>query len=154
MSRQEQIRRSLADFAKKHGPAQSIIATVGSVNEDEFTCDLIDGDDQWFDVRLRPVINGKESITLFPKVGSWVMAIRIESDEEWMLIAADQIEKYRMVVGETIIEYDGVKIHVSNSQTSLKGILDDLITEVIAIYAPKNVAALQALKVKVDQLFK
>lgn len=154
MSNPERARQALADFAAKFGPVQSMIAVVESVDEEEKTCTLQDNGLLYYDVRLRPVINGKESITLYPKVGAYAVAIRLEGNEEWMVAASDEIDKYRIVVGETIIETDGSKIQVSNSEGSLRTILENIVNEMLAMYAPKNVAAINAIKININQLLK
>ena len=90
----EQIRAALKEMAKNDGPAVSNIAKVKSVDETKATCVLVDEDGQEiFDVRLRPVLTGNKSFILVPKVGSYVLAVRVEDDEDWMVIASDEIDK-------------------------------------------------------------
>lgn len=149
------VRKSLADFAAKFGPAATLLAKVESVDEDEATCVLIDDEGlKFFDVRLRAVINGKESTTIYPKPGAFVLAVRIEGAEDWMVLWADELTKYRAKIGQTIFEQDESKLELSNNVTSLKSLLNDIVDEMLAIYAPKNVAAITAIKTKIPQLFK
>ncbi|MGQ0739144.1 MAG: hypothetical protein ACT4OJ_08815 [Bacteroidota bacterium] len=142
----EQIRERLKALAAGVGPVQTILATVDSVNEDELTCVLDEEGVKLYDVRLRPVINGNESVTLIPKVVSWVLATRIEEDSEWMVIAADEVEKYRIVVGNMLFEMAGGKFMVKSGDENLGKCIDDLIAEILLIYAPKNTAAITAIK--------
>ncbi|MES2238855.1 MAG: hypothetical protein V4497_01220 [Bacteroidota bacterium] len=122
----EQLRESLAEMAKKHGPAVSNIAKVKSVDEAKAICVLVDEDDQeFFNVRLRPVLSDKKSFILVPKVGSYVLAVRVEDDEDWMVIAADEIEKIGYYVGDTILELTD-KLHVSAGGENLAGLIDEL----------------------------
>lgn len=94
MEKAEQVRQLLKRMASEVGPPSTLLATVQSVNEAEFTCDLVDDDGlEFFDVRLRPVLDAKESITLVPKVDTWALAVRIEDGEDWMLIACGEVEK-------------------------------------------------------------
>jgi hypothetical protein len=152
---EEQVRESLGKFAGRFGPVQSLLAVVESVNEADKTCVLVDDDgEKFFDVRLRPVINGKESMTLFPKVGGWALAVRIEKSDDWMLVMADELTKFRVKIGNTVLEQDATKFEVSNNATSLKSLLDEIVTEMLAIYAPKNVANITAIKTKIPLLFK
>lgn len=151
----EHVRGKLGEFAARFGPVQSVLAKVESVNEGEKTCVLVDDDGaKFFDVRLRPVINGKESMTLFPKVGGWALAVRIENSDDWMIVLADELTKLRVKIGNTVLEQDATKFEVSNNVTSLKSILDEIATEMLAIYAPKNVANITAIKTKIPLLFK
>lgn len=153
MSRITQIREGLRNMAAKHGPLQTLLAEVVSVDEAAMTCVIREDGVDVYDVRLRPVLNGKESLTIFPKVGGYVLASRIEDDEEWMVIAVDEMAKFRIVAGDTIYESDGSRFLIGNAQTSVKDILNDLVDETVKIYAPKNVAAFAAIKIKITQLF-
>lgn len=153
MSRQEQIREALRKFAAKHGPLQTILATVTSVDAAALTCAVDNDGTPMYDVQLRPVINGNESVTLFPTVGSYVLIARIEDDENWTVIQCDEIDRMRTVIGTMVFEMDGNKFKMVSGALSLHDILTDLVTEVIAIYAPKNVANLVAIKTKINQLF-
>ncbi|SNB26490.1 conserved hypothetical protein [Flavobacterium psychrophilum] len=123
----EQIRTRFEEMAKAHGPTVSNIAKVKSVNETKATCILEDEDGQEIqDVRLRPVLNGKKSFIQIPKVGTFVLAIRIEDDDDWMVIACDEIEKVVWFVGTTTFEInDGFLLKKENE--TLKKLMADLI---------------------------
>ena len=124
----EQIRQRLQEIAKASGPSVSNIAKVKSVNENKATCILIDEDDQEiFDVRLRPVLNGKKSFIQIPKVGTFVLAIRIEDDDDWMVIACDEIDKIVWNVGTTIFEINNGFLLQKENET-LKKLMSDLIS--------------------------
>ena len=83
MATAAQIREAFEKMAKSDGPAVSNIAKVKSVDETKATCVLIDEDGQeFFNVRLRPVLTGNKSFILVPKVGSYVLAVRVEDDED------------------------------------------------------------------------
>jgi hypothetical protein len=124
----EQIRTALEEIAKHHGPAVSNIAKVKSVDEINATCILIDEDGQEFiDVRLRPVLTGKKSFILVPKVGSLVLAVRVEDDDDWMVIAADEITKIGYYIGTMIFEIDAVGFLLKKENETLKKIMVDLI---------------------------
>ncbi|WP_234111685.1 hypothetical protein [Chryseobacterium sp. R2A-55] len=111
MATPEQIREGLKRIAKSHAPEVSNIAVVKSVNEDEATCILIDEDEQeYLDVRLRPVLNGNKSFMQIPKVGTYVLAVRVEDDDDWMVIACDEVEKFVWFVGNTKLQLDD-KVH-------------------------------------------
>lgn len=133
-------------MAGKDGPVQTLLAIVESVDVDEYTCVLNDDDILIYDVRLRPVINENESLTLVPKVGSWVLAIRIEDDEEWMVIAVDEVDRYRIVVGNMLFQMKDGKFMVSSGAESLGKLIDELILQIQAIYAPKNSAAITLIQ--------
>lgn len=124
MNIEEQIRQSLKRWCETYGPAPTILATVVSVDEDNSTCILKDDDENEIpDVRLRPVLDGNESMTIFPKAGTWCLAIRIEKEEQWMLIAAGEFEKWKMKIGTTIIEQNATGLLVQKDTDTLKEIL-------------------------------
>jgi hypothetical protein len=125
---------------------------VLSVDEDEFTCVVDEDGVEINDVRLRPVINNKESVTIFPKVGSWVAITRLEDEEDWMVIAVDEIEKYRIVNGTMLFEMNNGKFLIESGAENLGKCLDDLIIEIQAIYAPKNAAAIAAIQLRLKTL--
>ena len=163
MPTEEQIREALKEMAKNHGPAVSNIAKVKSVDETEATCVLIDEDEQeFFDVRLRPVLSGKKSFILVPKVGSYVLAVRVEDDEDWMVIACDEIEKIGYYVGDTVMELTD-KVHIEANGESLSGLIDDLFTAIgnMVFVTPSgnttalvNTAEFTTLKTRFKQLLK
>lgn len=152
MTKQEQIRQALDRFTSKRGPIQTLLATVKSVDNEELTCVVDEDGLDIFDVRLRPVLNGEESITLFPKVGSWVLITRIEEDFEWMVIACDQVDKVRIVADSMQFEMKDGKFLVKSGDESLGKCIDDLITQIQAIYAPKNSAEIANIKQRFKQL--
>jgi hypothetical protein len=130
----EQIRKALEQMAKNDGPAVSNIAKVKSVDETKATCVLVDENGmEIFDVRLRPVLTGNKSFILVPKVGSLVLAVRVEDDDDWMVIAADEIEKIGYYIGTTIIEIDGTGFLFKKEDETLKKIMVDLIAAVKAM---------------------
>ena len=116
----------MENMAKGHGPAVSNIAIVKSVDETQAVCVLIDEDDQeFYNVRLRPVLSGNKSFILVPKVGTYVLAIRVEDDEDWMVIAADEVEKVGYYVGDSILELTD-KLNVEAGGETLGGLVNDL----------------------------
>lgn len=159
----EQIREGLKEMAKNHGPAVSNIAKVKSVDETKAICVLVDEDGQeFFDVRLRPVLSGNKSFILVPKVGSYVLAVRVEDDDDWMVIACDEVEKVGYYVGDTIMELtDKVKIEAGGE--SLANLIDDLFTAIgnMVFVTPAgnttalmNTAEFTSLKTRFKQLLK
>lgn len=123
----EQLRNRLEEMAKANGPAVSNIAKVKSVDEDKAICVLEDEDGQEIpDVRLRPVLNGKKSFIQIPKVGTFVLAIRIEDDDDWMVIACDEVDKIAWYAGTTTFEIDNGFLLKKENET-LKKLMADLI---------------------------
>ena len=134
MATPEQIREAFKNMAKLHGPAVSNIAKVKSVDEEKAICVLVDEDGQeFFDVRLRPVLSGKKSFILVPKIGTYVLAVRVEDDDDWMVIAADEVTKVGYYIGDTIIEIDASGFLLQKENETLKKIMVDLIAAIKAM---------------------
>jgi hypothetical protein len=150
MTKKEQILKRLQDLSSDVGPLNSLLAQVVSINEDERTCVILDDDIEIFDVRLSPVVNEKESVTIFPKEGSWVLAIRIEDDTDWMVVAADEIDKIRFKVGDVVFEQTSNGVLIKNGNDTLKDILKliiEAVQKIAVIYGsnPDFVKLSQAL---------
>lgn len=134
MATPEQIREGLQKMAKDNGPAVSNIAKIKSVDETKAVCVLVDEDGQeFFDVRLRPVLSDKKSFILVPKVGSYVLAVRVEDDDDWMVIAADEVTKVGYYIGNTIIEIDATGFLLQKENETLKKIMVDLVGAIKAL---------------------
>lgn len=157
----EQIRKGLEDMSKKHGPAVSNIAQVKSVDETAATCVLIDEDGQEiFNVRLRPVLNGKKSFILLPKVGTYVLAVRVEDDDDWMVVGCDEITKVGFYLNDVEIEFKE-KIHMKANGENLANLINDLFVAIsnMVFTTPNgpttglvNTAEFEALKQRFTQL--
>jgi hypothetical protein len=135
MGREEQIRELLNERAARVGPQPTMLATVEEVNPAEATCVLYDEETDllYYDVRLRPVIDGNEGVTLFPKKDSWCLAARIEGTEEWMVIACTEIDKWRLKIGDTLIEQDTTGLLIKKQNDTLLQALELIIQAVMKI---------------------
>lgn len=169
MATAAQIREAFEKMAKEGGPAVSNIAKVKSVDETKATCVLIDEDGQeFFNVRLRPVLTGNKSFILVPKLGSYVLAVRVEDDEDWMVIAADEIEKIGYYIGDTIFEIDSTGFSFKKENESLKKLMVDLLGAIKAmsftLTTPdtingsttilNNIAQFTAIETRINQFLK
>ncbi|WP_312394738.1 hypothetical protein [Chryseobacterium sp.] len=128
MATQEQLRASFRDLAGSFGPPVTNIAIVKDVDEAAGTCTLIDEDEQeFFDVRLKPILSDSKSFLQIPKVGTHVIAVRVEDDEDWMVIACDEVDKFLWVVGKTKIELTD-KILIEANNMNMLSLLQRLFT--------------------------
>lgn len=135
MGREEQIRQLLDERAARVGPSPTMLATVKSVNEGEATCVLYDEETalDYYDVRLRPVINGKESITIYPKAGSWCLAVRLENTEEWAVVACSEADKWRLKIGDAIVEQDATGLLIKKQNDTLLQALELIVQAVMKV---------------------
>lgn len=134
MGLHEDIREALFNLAAKVGPMPTVLATVKSVDEGKMTCTLEDDDGALIsEVRLRPVLDGKEALTVFPKVGTWALALRIENDDDWMVVAAGEADKWRLKVGEALVEQDASGLLVKQQSDSLLQVIELMIEAVMSV---------------------
>lgn len=119
-----------------HGPLQTVLATVEDVDYTGATCVLNDDDIFIYDVKLKPVLSGNEALVMFPAVGSWVLAARVEDDDDWMVIACEKVDRYRITGADCVIEMDNAGLKISKGNETLKSILSDLITAIKALTVP------------------
>lgn len=157
MDKAEQIRRGLRDLMNPTGGSgkyQTMLAQVVSVDQAAGTCVVDDDGTQITDVQLRPVVNNKESVTIYPKVGCYVLAIGIENTNFWMVVAADEMDKFtakignnqmlmdsgkiKLTSGTQIIEMDGDKYAISKGAEDLKKLMSDLLDGILAMKFTTN----------------
>jgi len=157
MTPAEQLRQALAEHASRYGPPQSILGTVAEVQSDAGTCTVKDDDDSppYYGVRLTPAITTGQNLRIVPKAGSLCLMVRIEGSEtDWWLLWAEEIDKWQLHADGAYIEADEQGIKLSRSTDGLREVLTDLVTQILAIYAPKNVAAIQQIQLRINQLLK
>lgn len=136
MDKKEQIRQGLIGLASAVGPLQTVLAVVESVDFIEATCVLDDEGVTMYDVRLKPVLTGNEALVIFPAVGSWVLATRLEDDDDWLVIACEKADMCRFAGADCVIEMDSAGVKISKGGETLKAILSDLLTAIKALTVP------------------
>jgi hypothetical protein len=130
LDKHEQIRQGILNLAAKVSPLQTLLGEVTEVNETEFTCVIKDDDGLEYLAHLRCVLNGNESITFFPAVGTYALVIRIEDAEMWMVVACDKIDKSRTKIGTTRIEQTAQGFLIQKGSDTLKDAIQ-LIVEAV-----------------------
>lgn len=160
MGKEEEIRAALRKLAGEVGPETTLIGQVEGVNEDEKTCSIFDEETglTYQDIRLRPVIDGDESMTLFPEPGTWAVAIRLEGGEDWVMTHAQKVYKWRLKIANAEIEQTADGLSVKNGGDSLKDVLKLIIEAVLKVVViqgqnPDYVKLNQAL-VKLNKILK
>lgn len=153
MGAQEQIRQAIRRLGETG--AATMAGRAGSLDETAGTITLIDdGDVEVPGVRLRPVLDGLKSLTILPKPGTWCLAVRIEGEESWMLMAAGEWDGWKVKTGTAEWEQDAQGFLMKKGSDELGQLMQDLIDQILLIYAPKDVAGLNALKVRFQNLLK
>lgn len=159
MGKTDEIRHSLRELMRRTRPDITMLAKVISVNESALTCDLKDDDQDelvYKNVRLRPVIDGQESVTLIPKANTWALAIKIEDSEQWMVIACGEVEKFKWKVGDASLEQTASGLKIKKGTETLREALIDLIEGLEPIIILKgrnpNKAKIQSAKTKIQNI--
>lgn len=106
-------------------------------------------------VRLRSVIEEDDKgVLIFPAENTSVLIARINKSDHYIVISIQEPEMIKCRVGEKYLELDKDGLEVSAGSDTLKKCLDDLLDEIVTIYAPMNKAAFTAIKNRLAKLLK
>ena len=148
---------TLNRFVKKHidsMPANVTTGTVKDIDETAYTC-TVEREDRptLYGVRLNAVEYTGDRFVLIPKQGSYVLVCMVEGDEaEGYLLATSAIDKLLFAIDTTELQVIAGGFSIKRGDETLKAILNDMIDQVLKVYAPKDVPGLTALKVRINAL--
>ncbi|MFC0514532.1 hypothetical protein ACFFGT_09980 [Mucilaginibacter angelicae] len=151
MNELNKLRRSFVKLAHAGGPVSFHDAVVVAVDQDAFTCDVLLDEAEVYGVRLRAVMSDRKSIDVLPVAGSPVVIGKL-ADDDYIVIACDQIAMYRITTGNTVLRVDAEGLLVSKGGDTLGKILNDLVRGVLSIAAPKDVPAITELIERINDL--
>jgi hypothetical protein len=151
MNELNKLRRSFVKLAHAGGPVSFLDAVVIAVDQGDFTCDITLDGVEIYGVRLRAVMSEHKSIDVLPVAGSPVVIGKL-ADDDYIVIACDQIAMYRITTGNTILKVDPDGVVVSKGDETLGKILNDLVRGVLSIAAPKDVPAITDLITRINDL--
>jgi len=100
----DELRKALRDFFGNF--SATMIATVKSVDKEKCTCSVKDNGSEYFDVRLRPTIGSNAGVVMYPKIGATILAVKLESTEEWAMICATKYDSIDILI-ESLVMNDG-----------------------------------------------
>lgn len=118
------------------------------------------GAPELYDVRFHAVEDTLESyITIIPKENSFVLYATLGNQQtDAVIITCSEIEKVVIKIGTTLHEVSAEGHDISRGNNNLKDSLVDLITEIQKIIVingtSPNVPALEAIKAKINLIFK
>lgn len=160
----EQIKDQLAEFAKRYGPTAIVPAVVKAVNEDgTIAVEFADGS-EIDDVRLKAIVKEGNQFLIFPKADSNVLIGRISDSEDFVLIAASEIEEVEIKIGGTLFSVKE-KFVIKTETEDLLTLMTDLIEAMLAEkhmtnsgptinLTPDSIAKYTALKTRFKTLLK
>lgn len=152
---EEFIIEALRKLVKMEVGDQVFEGVITSVNDEDFVADVkLDNDGgDLFEVRLKAVAGGAgKSIEVLPKNGAEVVLVKI-NEEEYLIIACSEIEKYKVSVGNSSLTITPQGFEIKRGNESLEKILEDIVAQMLKIYAPKDVAGITAITPRIKQLF-
>lgn len=149
----EHIRIGFENFVLRVAPASILQAKVVAVNDGDATVDVtLPGGAQLPDVRIRSLVKSGDRFVMLPAVDSEVLIGKIAGQDEYVVLAMEAITEVKSIIGTTTVSWDASGLLVKKGSDGLREIITDLITEIQAIYAPKNVANIAAIQVRFNQL--
>jgi len=100
---EQQIKDEWAKFSKQFGPDIIVGATVTAINDDD-TISVTLGDGSVIDdVRLKAVVKDGNKFLLIPAENSSVLIGKLRNDDEYVIIAVDEITEIKCVI-ETLTQ--------------------------------------------------
>lgn len=158
------IKQGLEQIAKKFGPSVLLMGKVLSINEDDHTIAVeLQNDVVIDDVRLKSVIKGGNYKVVFPSESSNVLIGKIDDTEEWVLVAYESVEAFKIKIGTREFNFTGSGLGLKNGSENLKSVLQDLIQAIQNITVicaaagspssvPANVVALTTISNRLNSL--
>lgn len=101
---EEDIRKEFAAAFK--AKAVTVLAEVKGVDQQKRTCDIDDGGVIMYGIRLQSIAQGNTGMTLFPKVGSQVLCVRIEDSDDYMVVHASEVESAELKIQDKSVTMD------------------------------------------------
>lgn len=150
---QAQLIQGLRNLNQTH--AAIIPATVIEIDEQAGVVDVVLATGlKIANVRLRSVTGSHDGMAAIPPKDSSVLIGRINGSDDYVLISTEKIQKIKYNADKKYMEFDKDGLLVSNGNDTLKKCLDDLLDEIVKIYAPMNKAAFVAIKDRLSKLIK
>lgn len=144
MSFEKEMNTALKKFRQRDVPTFS--AEVVSVDKENGTCVVNDGDMDHPDVRLSAVIDGRnDAFYLFPNTGSSVLVAPINEDLKTLYVEQySEVEELNYKVGATAFKVDQNGFAIAKGSENLRTILGDLIDELNKVNAEAQKIAAKA----------
>lgn len=156
------IAKSIKEIGGGSAGAQIFPAKVKSVSGQ--TCNILIGELELSDVRLRAVINDKsDQVLITPKADSQVLVADLSAGQyrDLAVVTYSEIDKIEIKVDNMELMVSGGKISIKNASQNLYSLLGELIdamsaltvsTEMGTSGTPVNAAQFSAVKTKLGQL--
>lgn len=114
---EDEIRRQLR--AQFGGSNATVLGKVKEVDEPSRTCTIEDDGVEMPGIRLQCITDGSKGVAVFPKVGAQALAVSIEGNDGWMVVACSEIDKIRIDVGQSNLEIKDGEIAVNGGTVGM-----------------------------------
>ncbi|MFS2189811.1 hypothetical protein ACCC92_24255 [Mucilaginibacter sp. Mucisp84] len=152
--REEQIRANLKRIAGEHAPDFLFDGTVVSIDAENYLVDVeLDTGGVLYECRLRTLATGNKSIDVLPKEGSAVVIAKV-TEGDYLVLCADEITNYQITIGTAIFNITEEGTLIKKGDETLKAVLNEMVDQMLKIYAPKDVAGITAIKERLNNLLK
>lgn len=153
---EKNIKKNLLQLAQRNGPSTVESATVKAVNGDGTASVVLASGLLIDDARMKAIVKNGDELIVTPAIGSEVLVSPIDQSGEFIIIGYSEITNLSVKVGDTLFEVAD-KFEIKKGADTLKAIITDTIDEmakiVVMIGTSPNVAALEAIKVRINQMF-
>lgn len=137
------VKDAIASVVNDNSIVQTIVATVFSVDKQDFTCDVtpLRGDADIYKVRLKASVGSEDlGVVLFPEVGSSILVSFIDKQDTQAFVSAfDSVESCNISIGNKFVlkidangnvDLDANKITMNGGSNGSLLILPKLIQEI------------------------
>ena len=150
--------QELFDLLRGMNKAEATVlpGIVQDVNDDDTIDVEVDGL-VYYEVRLKAsVASGLKGIKPKPAVGSVVVMERLgdERSAEYQVVLYSELTEYSIEIANAKLLMDAGGFQLKKGNDTLAKVFDDLIAEILTIYAPMNKPAITQIKLRAAQLLK
>jgi len=140
MSMEKELKKALQQFRKRD--VHTFSGKVVSVNKNNGSCVVDDGDMEHPDVRLSAVINeNKDVYFLFPKVGSSVLVSPINEDLKTLYVDQySEVEELNLNIGATAFKVNEKGFLLEKDTFNYGKLQDDFLTELMKVFTQNGLA--------------
>lgn len=101
---ESEVRKLLSEFIGDN--KATMLGKCISVDKVNCTCVIDDDGVEVYDVRLRAITGANDGIVRYPKKDAYVLAVKIETTDEWMMIEATQYESILVLCDDVVFNSD------------------------------------------------
>lgn len=153
----DQLKDELTTFLKRIVPHTIRQAKVNGINDDDTISVVLSDETVIDDARLRSVVKAGSKKISVPAIDSTVLVGKIETGDEYVVIAVEQIDRELVSIGDTEVEVTEDGVRIEKGGDSIKDILLLIVQsnkQVAVLYGNnEDFVKLQQAETKINNLF-